>query len=58
MTSSGAVLIVLCVQYFAKLTQAVHWGLLALGFGVLVLCFAAAYERKLKRLLADREAWE
>lgn len=51
-------LIVLCVQYFAKLTQAVHWGLLALGFGVLVLCFAAAYERKLKRLLADREAWE
>jgi hypothetical protein len=55
--SAGLVLLVLGVQYFAKLTRAVHWGLLALGFGLLLLCLAAAYERKLKRLLADSRPW-
>lgn len=58
MASAGLLLLVLCVQYFAKLTQAVHWGLVALGFGLLILCLAAAYERKLKRLLQGSGAWE
>ena len=51
-------LLVLCIQYFAKLAAALHWGLLAVGFGLLVLFAATLYERKLKQLLPDFERWE
>jgi hypothetical protein len=57
-SSAAVMLLVLSVQYFAKLKGALHWGVLAVGFGILVLMAAALYERKLKRLLPDRNRWD
>ena len=47
----------LCVQYFAKLSEELHWGLLALGFGLALLAFATLYERKIKVLLPELRTW-
>jgi hypothetical protein len=58
LASATVVLLVLCVQYFAKLAGALHWGLLAVGFGLIVLFFATLYERKLKQLLPEWSRWD
>jgi hypothetical protein len=58
LTSATVIVLVLSVQYFAKLKSALHWGVLAVGFGILVLLLAALYERKLKQLLPDYSRWD
>jgi hypothetical protein len=58
LTSAAVMVLVLSVQYFAKLKSALHWGVLAVGFGILVLLAAALYERKLKQLLPDYSRWD
>jgi hypothetical protein len=58
MASAGLMLLVLSVQYFAKLGATLHWGLLAVGFGLVVLCAATLYERKLKQLLPGWQRWD
>jgi hypothetical protein len=58
LASAAVMLLVLCVQYFAKLAGALHWGLLAVGFGLLVLLAGTLYERKLKQLLPEWSRWD
>ena len=47
----------LFVQYFAKLSQHVHWGLLALGFGVAILVLAILFERKVRHAIPRLKEW-
>ncbi len=56
--SAALTLSVLGIQYFAKLGQTVHWGLLSLGFGVLLLTVAVLYERRLKSVLPPLHEFE
>ena len=55
--ASGFLLLNGFVQYFAKLHEAVHWGLLAVGFGVALLGLAILYEKKVKHLLPKLKQW-
>ncbi|RMG10517.1 MAG: hypothetical protein D6731_17310 [Planctomycetota bacterium] len=52
-----ALLLTLVVQYFAKLSQVAPFGLVAVGFGLLLLGAAVLYERKLKQLLGETKGW-
>jgi hypothetical protein len=56
--ASALMVLVIGVQYFAKLSNAVHWGILCVGFGVVLLVGAVLYERRLKSALARVEGWE
>jgi hypothetical protein len=56
--STLLVLLLLGVQYFAKLSQALHWGLLCLGLGVFLVTLAVLYERRIKAWLPRLGAWE
>jgi hypothetical protein len=58
LASAAVMLLVLSVQYFAKLASALHWGLLAVGFGLLVLLAGMLYERRLKQLLPEWNRWD
>lgn len=56
--STALVLVLLGVQYFAKLSQAFHWGLLSLGLGLFLVTLAVLYERRLKAWLPRLGEWE
>lgn len=57
-TIAGAALLLnLFVQYFAKLSDALHWSLLAVGFGLALLGLGIAYERHVKHLLPKLKEW-
>ena len=45
------------VQYFAKLHDALPWGLLALGFGLALLALALLFERKVRPHLPELARW-
>ena len=45
------------VQYFAKLHDALPWGFLALGFGVVLLALAFLFERKVRPHLEELSRW-
>ncbi len=45
------------VQYFAKLHEALPWGFLALGFGVVLLALAFLFERKVRPHLEELSRW-
>jgi hypothetical protein len=55
--ASSALLLNLFIQYFAKLSEEIHWGLLALGFGIALLLLAILYERKIRHLLPKLKEW-
>jgi hypothetical protein len=57
LASSVLLLSLFTIQYFAKLSQAVHWGILCVGFGLVLLASGVLYEKKLKGVLPARE-WE
>lgn len=56
-TASVALLLNLVIQYFAKLSQVMHGGLVAVGFGLGLLGLAILYERKVKGLLPQLKTW-
>ena len=52
-----ALLLNLLIQYFAKIGSQLHWGLVVLGFGLLLLALAVFYERRIKHLLPQLTGW-
>ncbi len=55
--SAVALFLILSVQYFAKLSSAVPWSALALGFGLALFALGVLYEKKLKGLLPELGRW-
>lgn len=51
-------LLILGVQYFAKLSQAFHWGLLSLGLGLFLVTLAVLYEKRIRVWLPKLGVWE
>ena len=52
-----ALLLNLTVQYFAKLYEALPWGLLGIGFGLFLLAVAVGYEKQVKHMLPRLREW-
>jgi uncharacterized membrane protein len=55
--ASGALLVNLAIQYFAKLWDLFPASLLVLVFGLLLLAVGVLYERRLKHLLPGLRDW-